>query len=1271
MIKVQKRFFTSVRKRDCRIVPFNKGKIVEAVFKAARQGGGETWRMSHKIADNVEEYLKKNYLQGETLSMKAIGDAIEGVLMESGHPLTARAYNLHRIARQKMAEKLKVSKNKRKKTDITDFALLVATETEAELTPWNRDKISQALVKEANIPLEIANRVAHNVEKKIVASGLNQVVTGFIRELVDSELLELGYGKKIKEQTSLGIPTYDLQELIFSKSLENSNIASHNPEAVNLVIAETTLKQYALNNIFSRDLATAHMEGRIHIHDLGYPIRVYSFAKDEIVYIKEGEYGKDECLSLGALFNRSPFGYEENGFEIKPLKDFYIRDDDNRWTKLLRVVRHKANKKMLFIKTEDGCGIVVTEDHPMIDENLNQIAAREIVPGETKLITCYPSNILSNSDQIDLVAEFKRKGEADAIFLSRAYQGENSMAKDMKIKEANNCTYDESTIYINGSKNRIPAIFPLDEETGWLIGLFIAEGNFTTITRYKNGEYLGKDYLGCETTITCGEQEANKAKAILNRLKIEFGEEKKDNGCIAIRIYNKLFANFLREIFGIQHLSRLKCLPQHYRHYSKKFLKGMLAGIIDGDGSITGGGKEQANTRIDIRVSSKTLVTQIKHLTSVLGFDSLLRNVEGMGSERVYRGRVIKQNYPLYGVSFGVTQEVYDLLGSLSIKLQKIDFKPARKSLRSFQGASKVTNVVEVKIKDEYVYDVTTESGTFLCSGILTHNCSSHSLEYIKKYGLQMEKLEIISSPAKHARTLTGHLNTFLASMQAYYAGALGVGYINVFYAPYLVGMNPNDIKQEAQYLIFSLSQSAFSRGGQVLFLDANVHTGVPGYLKNVPAIGPGGEYTGKTYGDYEKEAQIFAKALMEVWQQGDSFGHIFAFPKMDLHINEDTFSDPKQYELLEYACLIASENGVPYFVFDRDDVTLSACCRLRTTITDDYVIKHPESMRFCGFQNVTINLPQAAYRAGRGRIEKLFPEIEKAMDLAMEAHLQKKRFIGSLMKEKGLPLWELGKIAQDGKAYVDLEKATYIIGIIGLNECVQYLTGKELHEDEEIYKLGLKIMSFMYLKAKEYEKKYHLRVALEESPAESAARRLAKVDLREYPESKEVIKGNIEKEEFYYTNSIHFSASAPMNLVDRIVKQSKFHTLIESGAIIHAFIGEEKPSPASIMNLVKKTWEKTKAAQLTISPEFTVCCKCNRLTRGLKEKCSHCGSTEVYGITRIVGYFSRTSNWNKSKLGELNDRHKGNYSLRGLKIESKSDEIKERYSSAPVPTPR
>lgn len=32
--------------------------------------------------------------------------------------------------------------------------------------------------------------------------------------------------------------------------------------------------------------------------------------------------------------------------------------------------------------------------------------------------------------------------------------------------------------------------------------------------------------------------------------------------------------------------------------------------------------------------------------------------------------------------------------------------------------------------------------------------------------------------------------------------------------------------------------------------------------------------------------------------------------------------------------------------------------------------------------------------------------------------------------------------------------------------------------------------------------------------------------------------------------------------------------------------------------------------------------------------------------VTRVVGYFSRVSNWNASKVGELRDRQKGNYAV-------------------------
>lgn len=796
------RCFSYVRKKDGRLEVFDERKISNTIAKICTESGYSDRETIKKIFQKTLDFLKATYLAGTIINTYEIGDIIERIFGEQKLEHILRIYQKKRVLKDKVKRSLKVSKTK-KKSDTTDMSLLVQAEIEEETSPWDKTKIVDALMKEAKLKSHEAYKVACGVEKKLISSGLKKVTTSLIRELVDNELLIQGHQTKIKVQTSLGMPTYDLDNLILSKVNENSNLAANSPEAINLAVSEIILKQYALNNVFSRDVSDAHLDGRIHIHDLGYPTRVY---------------------------------------------------------------------------------------------------------------------------------------------------------------------------------------------------------------------------------------------------------------------------------------------------------------------------------------------------------------------------------------------------------------------------------------------------------------CSSHSLEYLKKYGLHLENLDVISAPARHARTLTGHLNTFLASMQAYYAGALGIGYINIFYAPYLVGFSREQMLQEAQHLIFSLSQSAFSRGGQVLFLDANIHTGIPAYLKNIPAIGPGGKYTGKTYKEYEKEAQEFAMALLEVWRRGDKHGNIFAFPKCDLHINEETFSDPEQRKILEFACEVASENGTPYFIFDRDEVTLSACCRLRTQITDNYMIEHPESMRFCGFQNVTVNLPQAAYRAKRTAknnvLEKLFSEIASDMDLCVKAHLQKKEFISKLMKEKHAPLYQIGKISFDGRPYVDLQSATYIIGILGLNECVQHLTGKQLHEDEDVFKLGLKIVSFMYLRVKEYEKKYNLKFSLEESPAESATRRLAKIDLQNYPESREVIKGRIDKDEFYYTNSIHFAASAPVSIVERIIKQSQFHPLIESGAIIHAFLGEEKPEPSSIFNLIEKTWRNTKCAQVTISPEFSVCNDCHKMTRGLKDSCVACGSKNVHGITRIVGYYSRISNWNKSKIGELHDRHIGDYSI-------------------------
>lgn len=47
-----------------------------------------------------------------------------------------------------------------------------------------------------------------------------------------------------------------------------------------------------------------------------------------------------------------------------------------------------------------------------------------------------------------------------------------------------------------------------------------------------------------------------------------------------------------------------------------------------------------------------------------------------------------------------------------------------------------------------------------------------------------------------------------------------------------------------------------------------------------------------------------------------------------------------------------------------------------------------------------------------------------------------------------------------------------------------------------------------------------------------------------------------------------------------------------------------------------------------------------------MKAKCPSCKSTNVFGMSRVVGYYSIIENWNDSKKAELIDRQKGCYKV-------------------------
>lgn len=96
---------TKIQKRDGRTVPFNIEKIADAIYKAARAVGGNDYQEAGEMAEKVCDYLEANVNKtGELPTVEEVQDAVEKVLVESGHAKTAKAYILYRADRTRVRE---------------------------------------------------------------------------------------------------------------------------------------------------------------------------------------------------------------------------------------------------------------------------------------------------------------------------------------------------------------------------------------------------------------------------------------------------------------------------------------------------------------------------------------------------------------------------------------------------------------------------------------------------------------------------------------------------------------------------------------------------------------------------------------------------------------------------------------------------------------------------------------------------------------------------------------------------------------------------------------------------------------------------------------------------------------------------------------------------------------------------------------------------------------------------------------------------------------
>jgi uridine kinase len=95
---------THVVKRTGAVVPFNKTRITNAIYRAAVAVGGRDRATAETLSDQVTAMLEQRTPPGHIPTVEEIQDVVEKVLIENGHARTAKAYILYRDERARQRQ---------------------------------------------------------------------------------------------------------------------------------------------------------------------------------------------------------------------------------------------------------------------------------------------------------------------------------------------------------------------------------------------------------------------------------------------------------------------------------------------------------------------------------------------------------------------------------------------------------------------------------------------------------------------------------------------------------------------------------------------------------------------------------------------------------------------------------------------------------------------------------------------------------------------------------------------------------------------------------------------------------------------------------------------------------------------------------------------------------------------------------------------------------------------------------------------------------------
>jgi ribonucleoside-triphosphate reductase (formate) len=147
---------------------------------------------------------------------------------------------------------------------IVESGKMYVRTTRHSIEEFNSHKIIQSLVREANMPLEQANKITEEVENKIYKFQTSYLTSSLIRETVNSVLIEHGHEEYRNKLARLGLPVSDIVEM-----LNNIDTMKNGSDSIMSKASQSVFSEHLMLNILPKDIADMHLNGEISISNSG------------------------------------------------------------------------------------------------------------------------------------------------------------------------------------------------------------------------------------------------------------------------------------------------------------------------------------------------------------------------------------------------------------------------------------------------------------------------------------------------------------------------------------------------------------------------------------------------------------------------------------------------------------------------------------------------------------------------------------------------------------------------------------------------------------------------------------------------------------------------------------------------------------------------------------------------------------------------------------------------------------------------------------------